>query len=118
MEVKPITVSITADNLFPVTNDDSDDREFTLTATEFDTSNPDTDLVSFEMEVLDGDTELEISGLTSPVYEGQQTSFTVTGSNIPTISSYEIEVNAYAGENSEQSTTNSDRGFDSGCIDV
>ena len=60
---------------------------YTLTATEFDTSNPDTDLVSFEMKVLDGDTELEITGLAPPIYEGQQFTFTVAGSNIPTISS-------------------------------
>ncbi len=38
---------------------------------------------------------------------------------IPTIGSYEIEVNAYAGENGEQSTTNSDLGFNATtCSDV
>ncbi len=91
---------------------------YTLTVTDSDTSNPDTDTITFKLEVLDDDPVVEISGLTSPVYEGQEISFTVTGSNIPTVSSYEVQVNAYAGENGEQSTTNSDLGFNSTCSDV
>ena len=64
------------------------------------------------------DTEISVTGLRSPVYEGESIAFTVTVSDVPSIGSYDLEVTAYGAANTASSSTNSDIGFNSSCSDV
>ena len=61
------------------------------------------------------DTEISVSRLPSPVYEGESIVFTVTVADVPSLGSYDLEVTAYGAANTTSSSTNSDIGFNSTC---
>ena len=89
---------------------------YTYTVTDSDASNYDSVSITFRIEVVD--TEISVTGLRSPVYEGESIAFTVTVSDVPSIGSYDLEVTAYGTANTASSSTNSDIGFNSSCSDV
>ena len=66
--------------------------------------------------VCDSWVPLEARVITGPIKADSP--FPITGLNIPTISTCEVEANTYSVEDGEQNATNSVLGFNSGCTDV
>ena len=89
---------------------------YTYTVTDSDATNSDTDTITFRIEVVD--TEISVTGLRSPVYEGESIAFTVTVTDVPSLGSYDLVVTAYGAAGTTSSSTNSDIGFNSVCSDV